>query len=339
MEAPTGEPFQVIAVSYHDRVNVLQAPGFASTGPFDRPEWFALLESEGGLQPLVVIAQDGEHAAALPLMHQGKALVPMTNWYSFTWQPLFTPGANRLPLLTAIARDLAAKAKRITLSPLPDEDDSANVLGEAFRASGWTVLSETCDSNHILWIAGRSYEEYLASRPGPLRTTLKRKAKKIDVELHTAFDSKAWHDYEAVYSESWKPAEGKPAMLRHFAEQEGAAGRLRLAIARHQGRAIAAQFWTVEERTAYIHKLAHTNEAVPLSAGTVLTAALFEQVIDRDGVNLVDFGTGDDPYKGSWMEEMRPRYRLDCHRPANPASWPYLVRAGLRKLASTRSSG
>lgn len=329
----------MIAVSYHDRVNVLQAPGFASTGPFDRPEWFALLESEGGLQPLVVIAQDGDQAAALPLMRQGKLLVPLANWYSFTWQPLFTPGADRMALVTAIARDLASKEKRIALWPLPSEDGSVDLLTRAFRAAGWAVLPEDQDSNHVLPVEGRSYEAYLAGRPGPLRTTLKRKAKKVAVELHTAFDAKAWHDYEAVYAASWKPSEGKPALLRKFAEQEGATGRLRLGIARHDGRAIAAQFWTVEGHTAYIHKLAHTDEAAPFSAGTVLTAALFEQVIDRDNVKLVDFGTGDDPYKASWMEAMRPRFRLDCHRPGNPASWPYLARAALRKLASTRSAG
>jgi CelD/BcsL family acetyltransferase involved in cellulose biosynthesis len=123
-------------------------------------------------------------------------------------------------------------------------------------------------------------------------------------------------------------------MLRRFAEQEGAAGRLRLGIARHDGRALAAQFWTVEDGTAFIHKLAHVEEAVPLSAGTVLTAALFERVIDGDRVELVDFGTGDDPYKNTWMEETRPRYRLECLLPGKPASWLRLARAALRKLAS-----
>jgi hypothetical protein len=34
-----------------------------------------------------------------------------------------------------------------------------------------------CDVNHVLEVGGRSYAEYLAARPGPLRTTLKRKAK------------------------------------------------------------------------------------------------------------------------------------------------------------------
>ena len=324
----------MIAVSYHDSVNVLQGLGFTSAGPFDRPEWFELLAGEGGLTPWIALARDGEHAVALPLMRHHDALTPLANWYSFTWRPLATPHAELDASLAAVARDLARQAKRVTLSPVPDEDGSADRLAKAFRAGGWAVVTEQCDSNSILRVAGRSYADYLSGRPGPLRTTLARKAKKLDVAIHTAFDEGLWDAYETIYHASWKPAEGKPALLRRFAEQEGAAGRLRLGIASHEGRPIAAQFWTVEAGTAFIHKLAHLEEATKLSGGTVLTAALFERAIDIDKAELVDFGTGNDPYKAMWMEELRPRFRLACHRPGNPKSWPHLAKAGLRKLAS-----
>jgi len=62
-------------------------------------------------------------------------------------------------------------------------------------------------------------------------------------------------------------------------------------------------------------------------------------VIDTDRVALVDFGTGNDPYKATWMEELRPRFRLDCHRPGNPKSWPHLAKAALRTLASRKRAG
>jgi hypothetical protein len=272
-------------------------------------------------------------------MRQHGILVPLANWYSFTWRPLATPGADVETSLTAIARDLAKQAWRVALSPVPGEDGAAEQLAQAFRAAGWAVSVEPCDSNSILRVGGRTYQEYLAGRPGPLRTTLSRKAKKLDVTIATGFDPAAWETYETIYNASWKPLEGKPEMLRRFAEQEGAAGRLRLAIARHDGRAVAAQFWTVEAGTAFIHKLAHLEEGAKLSAGTVLTAALFERVIDTDRVALVDFGTGNDPYKAMWMEELRPRFRLDCFRPGNPKSWPRLAKAALRTLATRKRAG
>jgi hypothetical protein len=188
-------------------------------------------------------------------------------------------------------------------------------------------------------VAGRTYADYIASRPGQLRTTLKRKANKVAVTIEHHFDPASWAAYEAVYAQSWKPREGSPAFLRAFAEAEGAAGRLRLGIARAEGEPVAAQMWTVECGTAWIHKLVHTEASKPLSPGTTLSAALFEQVIDRDGVEMIDFGTGNDPYKRDWMEQIRPRFRLEMYRPGCPGNWPAIVKQSIRHLAGAGRRG
>lgn len=321
------------AVSYHHTVNDLQDLRFTGRGPFARPDWFARLEREVH-GALIAVARDGSQALALPLAGSGGALESLTNWYAFTWGELATEGAEREALLEHVARDLARRARRVTLAKLPDEDGTATRLERAFRRAGWIVEREASDTNHVLPVSGRTFAEYLAARPGPLRTTLKRKAKKVETELLTFFKCDAWLSYEAVYAQSWKPEEGDPALLRAFAEAEGAAGRLRLGLARREGQVVAAQFWTVEDGTAYIHKLAHLDSAKPLSAGTTLSAALFEHAIDRDRVDMIDFGTGDDPYKRDWMEQVRPRYRLACRRPGDPRNWPAIGRAWLRALVS-----
>ena len=326
------------AVSYHDTVNDLQGLAFAGHGPFARREWFTLLENAGA-RPFVALASEGDEAVALPLKVNGKGLENLTNWYAFTWTELATGPTARPALLERLARDLAGRTGRVTLSKLPDEDGTATRLEAAFRQAGWFVRRERCDSNHVLPVAGRDFADYLSARPGQLRTTLKRKAKKVDVEISTHFDEVMWQSYESVYAESWKPEEGDPELLRRFAEAEGAAGRLRLGVARHEGEAVAAQAWTVEDGVAYIHKLAHLESAKPLSAGTTLTAALFEHVIDVDGVEWVDFGTGDDPYKRDWMEQVRPRYRLTCSRPTDPRNWPAIGKALLGKLVSRAPAG
>ena len=326
------------AVSYHHTVNDLQGLAFTGQGPFARREWFALLENAGA-RPLVALACEGDDAVALPLARGEDGLENLTNWYAFTWTELATGPTARPALLERLARDLAGHAGRLVLSKLPDEDGTATRLESAFRNAGWFVRRERCDTNHVLPVAGRSYADYLAARPGPLRTTLKRKAKKVQVEILTHFEPDAWASYQAVYAESWKPEEGDPDLLRRFAESEGAAGRLRLAVARYEGEVVAAQMWTIEGGTAYIHKLAHLESAKPLSPGTTLTAALFEQAIDRDGVEWVDFGTGDDPYKRDWMEQVRPRYRLTCWRRGDPRNWPAIGKAWLRKLVSRSRAG
>ena len=331
----------MVAVDYHDDLKevqedaalaaLLSAPN--ASAPFDRLEWWRGLVEECGYFPVIAVARDGDHRAALAFYRVKRRMEALANWYSFRVAPIVSPGADRMALLTELAADLAGQAPHILLSPLPDENGETTQLAAAFRRAGWLAYVEPCDVNHVLHVGGRRYADYLASRPGPLRTTLKRKAAKVTVTIDTAFNPDNWAAYEAIYASSWKPEEGNPAFLRRFAQEEGAAGRLRLGLARADGVPVAAQFWTVEHGTAFIHKLAHTEESKPLSPGTTLSAALFEHVIDRDGVDLVDFGTGNDGYKRDWMEAIRPRYRLEVVRPLWPGNWPIIARHCLRKLA------
>lgn len=313
-----------IAVSYHDTVTKLQGLDLPASSPFDRLEWYALLE-----HPLFAMAERLGDRVVVPLQRHPNGLSSLTNWFSFTWQPI----GKSQELIRELARDLRSRTHRVTLSPLPDEDGTTEQLEQTFRDAGWFVLRDQCDENHVLPVAGRTFADYWAERPGKMRTTLKRKARKVDVDILTHFDETAWAAYKAIYSESWKPEEERADILEAFAAAEGAAGRIRLGIARADGVPVAAQFWTVENGTAYIHKLAHIEAATPLSAGTTLSAALFEYVIDTDGVELVDFGTGSDAYKRDWMEQVRPRFRLTCLDWRQPRAWPAIAKAFVRHLA------
>lgn len=337
----------MIASEYHSDLKEVQSDRAlsrllaspAQDAPFDRLEWWQGLARHCGLTPRLAVARNGEALAVLPLHQEGRELRSLSNWYTFRFKPIVSTGADAPGLMNKIAANLARHTSHITLAGLGSEDGSADLVERAFRDAGWIVLREASGVNHILPVSGRSWEDYLASRPGPLRTTLKRKSGKVDVELLTRFDEAAWRDYEAIYAESWKPSEGSPAFLREFAEREGAEGRLRLGLARADGRAVAAQLWTVEGGTAFIHKLAHREDAKALSPGSVLSAALFRHVIDMDKVHTVDFGTGDDSYKRDWMEVVRPRYTLEMFRAQDPRNWPVLARRLLRYLAAGGKHG
>jgi CelD/BcsL family acetyltransferase involved in cellulose biosynthesis len=334
-----------MAVEYHDDLNevqgdpilaqLLDAP--SATAPFDRLAWWRGLAEECEIKPLLAVARDGNQVAVLPLRQEECALQELGNWYSFRVAPIVSPDADATALLSTIARDIGERAGRLALSKISETD--AGLLAEAFRSAGWFVTMTPCDVNHVLHVGGRTYAEYLEGRPGQVRTTLKRKAKRVEVQLFDAFDQPAWAAYETIYAQSWKPEEGSPAFLRRFAREEAAAGRMRFALALAEGKPVAAQFWTVEAGTAFIHKLAHIEEAKPLSPGTTLSAALFEWVIDRDKVDLVDFGTGNDGYKRDWMEDVRTRYRIEMLRPFRPKNWPLIAKAGLRRLAQVAGHG
>jgi len=306
------------------------------TSPFDRLEWWQMLERHCGLEPRIASARDGAAYAVLALT-PGRKARSLANWYTFRFRPVVSASANGRVLLSTIARVLRRKSARITLAGVPEED--ARLLKAAFADAGWAAYRSATDVNHFLLLEGRDFESYLAGRPGPLRSTLERKSGKVATRIVSHFDPAAWDQYESVYRDSWKPEEGSPAFLRAFAEAEGAAGRLRLGLAETGGaetggEIVAAQFWTVDHGTAYIHKLAYRESAKGLSPGTVLTAALLRHVIDTDRVARVDFGTGDDAYKRDWMERMRSLYRLDLLRRDVPANWPFILRKRLQALAA-----
>ena len=325
----------MISVEYHADLKEVQSDAAlaallgdgAQSAPFDRLAWWQGLADHCGLDPLLAVARNGAGLAVLPLAQGRKGIDALANWYTFRFRPLVTPGADGTRLLRALAGDLAGRSPGISLAGVPGEDGSRAMLESAFGQAGWLVFSAICDTNHTLQVNGRSFADYLAERPGQLQTTLRRKSGKLETTVLTRIDAQAWAEYEAIYAESWKPHEGSPEFLRRFAAQEAAAGRLRLGIARAGGRAVAVQLWTLEGGTAFIHKLAHREQAKALSPGTVLSGALFEHVIDRDGAETVDFGTGDDPFKRDWMEQARPRYRLDMYRPESPANWLAMARA------------
>jgi len=273
--------------------------------------------------------------ATLPLRQTLQGLVPLANWYSFTARPMCNDPARFPELLQALARDLAPQGA-LRFSALPEAE--ANAMYDALRTAGWIGAMEPCDTNHILSVDGRTFAEYWASRPGRLRETVRRKGKKdvVSLRIETQYNPADWDAYEAIYGHSWKPGEGSPTFLRRFAQMESDAGALRLGIAEIDGNAVAAQFWTVEGGTAFIHKLAHDEAAKVHSPGTLLSAALFEHVINRDKVSLVDFGTGDDPYKRDWMDGRRTRYRLEFYRPGALRHWKALGKLALRTALARR---
>ena len=307
------------------------------SAPFDRLDWLALLAQHclPDAECRLAVARDGDAVAVLPFCRKADGATPLGTWYSFFVRPL-TNDPDRAPaLLAALARSLAP-AGAARLAPMPEVE--ALALAAAFRAAGWIGVAEPCDTNHVLELGGRSFAEYWAGRPGQLRETVRRKTArgKVSLRIETTFNSLDWESYETIYAKSWKPEEGKPAFLRAFAEAESAAGALRMGIAEIAGEPVAAQFWTVEGGTAWIHKLAHDEAHRAHAPGTLLTAALFAGVIDEARVHTVDFGTGNDPYKRDWMEAQRPRYALQFYRPTATRHWPALARLAARRILRPR---
>jgi hypothetical protein len=306
----------------------------------DRLEWFRLAEAYRPSQGRARIwrADDGEGGRAwlfLSVNRSGGAEA-LALWYTLAFRPVFAGEGDRTAMIAAIAKALRDdRIVSVALAPVPENDGTLALLRDGFAAAGWWTRARPESVNWVADTEDQNFASYWRARPGALRSTAARKAKAtdLDIAIHRTFDSDAWAVYEQVYAASWKPAEGSPPFLRALGRVEGAAGTLRLGIARHEGEPVAAQLWTVENGVATIHKLAYVDEAREISPGTLLSAAMFGAAIDADHVGLIDFGTGDDAYKADWMDRAQPLHRFiafDLRRPKGILAW---IRAAVRALA------
>jgi len=302
---------------------------------YDRIDWLRLTGTHILADAALVIARaqlgEGRCWLFLRALDGGRAEA-YASWYTLSFAPVFAGRAElRVPLLGGLARALRGRFAAIELAPMPGS--AADLLVPAFAAQGWWATRAEATANWVAHTAGQDFAAYWAGRPSRLRNTVRRKLRAADlaIAIHERFDDAEWDAYEAVYRASWKPAEGSPAFLRALARAEGAAGSLRLGIARREGEPVAAQFWTVEQGVATIHKLAHIETEKAGSPGTVLSEALFRHVLDRDRPDLIDFGTGDDGYKADWMDERRVLERVTLYKRRSLGGLARAARAALKR--------
>ena len=298
---------------------------------YDRLDWFRLTVAH--VLPRATLAilrvRERDSAAWLFLIETGpRTAAPLASWYTLRFAPVLAgPDAGAvMPVL------LAALAKRFDAVAL-------HPLAKPIDAAGWRTYSARVSTNWTIDLAAPDFDAYWSARPKQLRNTVARKSRShpLDIKLLKHFDPLSWEAYEEIYAASWKPAEGSIPFLRGLAEQEAEAGTLRLGLASDAtGRAIAAQFWLVEDGIATIHKLAHREDAKAGSPGSLLSHAMFRAAIDDDRVHRIDFGLGDESYKADWVDTPHPVWRTDAYRPASLHGLAGIARETASRLARRR---
>ncbi len=261
-------------------------------------------------------------------------LMSLANYYSSLYMPLVREEGVLQELAGQVAKE---KWAQIDLHPMDADSPLFEKTAEAFRKAGMFVFPYFCFGNWYLKVEGRSYEEYFSSLPSKLKNTLKRKKKQLEsmdgirLEIVTGGDEleSAIESYVKVYNSSWKTPEPHPEFMPGLIRTCAALGWLRLGVIRMGEEAIAAQLWIVKDGIASIYKLAYDERFSKLSAGSILTAALMQHVLDEDHVHEVDYLTGDDAYKRDWMSHRRERWGLSAY---NRRTFSGLV-SGLLQLA------
>jgi Acetyltransferase (GNAT) domain len=275
--------------------------------------WFELLCRTGlpGAHRHVAVDAAGHR---LHLLRQGNTLDSCANFYSphFGFENGNFPSPEEARLLTrTLQRD---GYEQLTLRPLRNDNQLCAILRTALEANHYRCDTLEVSTNWYLPCAGLSWPDYLAQRPSRLRNTLRRCQNKlagtpgfrIDIIQHSGETlERAINDYNRVYASSWKEAEPFPHFIPELCRMTASSEWLRMGVLYVENEPAAAQIWFVKDQTASIYKLAYDARFAKLGVGTVLTAALFEQVMDIDKVSEIDFLTGDDAYKAEWMSHKR----------------------------------
>lgn len=298
----------------------------AQVNPFSSGEWVQHFLAEVAEDDwTIVIPEDLTDASSLMLLYTTPQSADrpsgLTNYYASLYSPLISSANNRAAAMTALVEQLTRQRPRsavINLQPLDRESPDTPALKAALAANSWFVREYFCFGNWYLPCDGRSFDDYMRCRDSQLYNTWLRKAKRffrspenrLQIVTESGEVDAAVDAFERVYASSWKKPEPYPNFIRGWARICAKKGWLRLGIAWAEKVPIAAQFWFTMHGRAYIFKLAYDEAYTRWSVGTVLTAAMFEHSLDRDHVVEIDYLTGDDAYKRSWMTHRRERIGL-----------------------------
>ena len=239
------------------------------------------------------------------------------NYYSYDAEPLWLDGqGTKADVCDSLIESLANRdqsASMLDFGAMDQACSSFASLQSSMRRRGFVPEPYFRYVNWSLVLEGRDYSAYERGLPGAVRNTMSRKRKKLEkagkLEIRICDDPSdvpyALGCYEEIYGKSWQRSEAHPAFIRDVVARFAARGWLRLGLLLLDSRPIAAQIWFSASRSAAIFKLVFDQEFSDFSPGTVLTVELLRRVIDVDGVESVDFLTGDDAYKRQWMNKRR----------------------------------
>ena len=307
---------------------------------FQTEAWFANLLAHGFERPphalktwsLGAPSPDGQVGLPLMRLQPGGPLLGLSNYYSCLYGPVGS-GKALAGLSAAQWREAAGALRRwpdagvLRLQPLDADSAWLAALQQALRGAGYWTDRFFCFGNWFQPVPAGGFSAYWAQRPSMLRSSVERGRRRLDrkgawhVEIHSNDPQgveRALQAYLTVYAQSWKNPEPCPDFMPGLVRTAAREGWLRLGVLWLQDQPLAAQVWLVHGAKANIYKLAYVKGQEKLSAGSALTAALMQHVMDVDRVSEVDYLSGDDAYKRDWMAQRRERVGLLAFNPRRP---------------------
>jgi hypothetical protein len=246
----------------------------------------------------------------------------MGNTYSPIRSFIFDPTAHQQPSRTVEAFFSALCAGRdvswdiLDLSSLPEESGFFECARNYLTEYKYPFSEYPCFGDWYQDGIACAADAYVSRLPEKIRKDFQYCKRRLEregrLEFRVVTSTEHLEDYldmyYGVYGRSWQKQERiGPTFHRDLAGMAARKGWLRLAFLFHDDVPLAAQFWIVSGRTAYILKTVYDQHYKKYSPGKVLTSEMFRHVIDVDGVSVIDYVQGDEDYKKDWTPKRRER--------------------------------
>ena len=249
----------------------------------------------------------------------------LSNYYTSLYLPGLNTDYDKKALAHSFAKQLLEAIEGwcvLEISPVSFEDDFISELSRTFQEQGSLVDKYFRFGNWSQEIDGDNFDDYYNKVSTRIRTTIRRKKRKItgehdlQIKIVTEVDdlNKVLAEYEKIYDKSWKQAEPYMTFIREISKQFALKNCLRLGVLYVDGTPASSQIWIVYNQVASIFKLAYDSKFSYLSVGSILTKELMRYVIDLDKVKTIDYLIGDDAYKKDWMSVRRERFGIRVYR-------------------------
>lgn len=256
-----------------------------------------------------------QDAAMLPFYHCSSGTIhSLSNYYSPYYQAFESQNEASIDL-TQLLTD--KNFTKLSILPMTQEvlgklkaqlKDTHYYLEAYYHTQNWR---HTCISD---------YDNFKAKCSPNLIKSTERYRRKIEKNtsfkiefLGNQFSPNIFNDYLRVFEKSWKKTEPSLAFLREVYSDAQTLGQLRIGFIYFQGTAVSVQLWFVANKVGYIYKLAYDEAFANHRVGNVLLLEMARHLIEQEGIQSIDFLTGEDGYKAKWMTECRDLYGVNIY--------------------------
>ena len=263
-------------------------------------------------------AQPGSIVHKLGFTPRSATLASLHNHQSCSFGPVMSklgePSSRLFRHLASRIRESSPDTQVVDINLLEKDSVMFNAFVSGLESSRMKVIPYNYKGCWHEPRAERSFKEYLQDRDKKTRKTWQNYARKqrqlersenLTFELYTEVDDHIIEQYREVERLSWKDPEPSPEFVPAVMREASRHGNLRLGIVRLNDKPVAVELVLATKGTATMFKTHYDSAHQKKSVGAIAIYRTLEYLLDVDQCESVDFGTDDDPYKATWVENRR----------------------------------